>query len=328
MNEAPEAVLVTGAAGFIGCAVSLALLARGDRVIGIDNRNAYYDVALKDARLARLRKHAAFDFEPVDVSHRPALDAVVARYRPTRIVHLAAQAGVRYSFENPQSYIDSNVTGFLNVLEAAKSVPGAHLVYASSSSVYGANTKQPFSIDDAVDHPISLYGATKRANELMAFTYAHAFGLRATGLRFFTVYGPWGRPDMAAIKFTRAIFEGRPIEVYGHGEMRRDFTYIDDIAAGVVAILDAPASQESVAHRVYNLGNHHPEALMDFIRILGESAGREPILDMQPMQPGDVRSTYADIDATTRDFRWRPTTSIAQGLPKLVDWCREYYGYR
>ena len=321
-------ILVTGCAGFIGHGVARALLARGERVVGLDSLNAYYDPALKRDRLAELAALPGFAFMQQDLTDRAALAELFVRHRPGRVVHLAAQAGVRYSFENPQAYVDSNLTGFVNLLECARAAGGvAQFVYASSSSVYGANTKQPFSIADPVDHPISLYAATKRANELIAYVYAVQFGLRLTGLRYFTVYGPWGRPDMAPLKFARAILEGQPIEVYGAGDMRRDFTYIDDIVRGTVAALDETAHFGPVPHRLYNLGNHHPEALLRFIEVLEAAAGRPAQRVLRPMQPGDVRSTAADIEATTRDLGWQPTTSIEEGLPRLVEWVRRYYHY-
>ncbi len=303
------------------------MLARGERVLGIDNLNAYYDPALKRDRLATL-DGAAFTFLPVEMSDRPALMAALKAHAPRRVIHLAAQAGVRYSFENPQAYVDSNITAFLNLLEWARADGSVqHIVYASSSSVYGGNTKQPFAVGDAVDLPVSLYAATKRADELMAQVYALQFDLRLTGLRYFTVYGPWGRPDMAPLKFARAIFEGRPIEVYGQGDMRRDFTYIDDIARGTVLALDETGHFGSVPHRVYNLGNNHPEPLLRFIDVLEAAVGRPAVRVMQPMQAGDVRETSADIDLTIRDLEWKPTTTIDAGLPRLVDWVRGYYHY-
>jgi len=303
------------------------LLARGERVLGIDNLNAYYDPALKRDRLATLQG-TAFTFLPVEMSDRPALAAALQAHAPRRVIHLAAQAGVRYSFENPQAYVDSNITAFLNLLEWARADGSVqHIVYASSSSVYGGNTKQPFAVGDAVDLPVSLYAATKRADELMAQVYALQFGLRLTGLRYFTVYGPWGRPDMAPLKFARAIFEGRPIEVYGEGDMRRDFTYIDDIARGTVQALDETGHFGPVSHRVYNLGNNHPEPLLRFIDVLEAAVGRPAVRVMKPMQAGDVRATSADIALTTRDLAWTPTTTIDAGLPRLVDWVRGYYQY-
>jgi UDP-glucuronate 4-epimerase len=307
--------------------VAGALLARGERVLGIDNLNAYYDTGLKRDRLATLAQ-AGFTFLHLDLVDRSALAAAIKTHGPRRVVHLAAQAGVRYSFENPQAYVDSNVTGFLNLLECARAAGNIeHIVYASSSSVYGGNTKQPFAITDAVDLPISLYAATKRADELMAQVYARQFGLRLTGLRYFTVYGPWGRPDMAPLKFARAIFEGRPIEVFGEGDMRRDFTYIDDIVRGTVLALDETARFGAVSHRLYNLGNNHPEHLLHFIDVLEAAIGRPAQRNLLPMQAGDVRSSAADIEETARDLGWRPTAGIADGLPRLVAWTRQYFGY-
>lgn len=323
-------ILVTGAAGFIGMHVSLALLARGEQVVGLDNLNDYYDPALKDARLTRLRAHPAFRFERVDIADKTALPEVFARIRPAHVVHLAAQAGVRYSITHPHAYIDANITGFMNILEATRRLQEqgafAHLVYASSSSVYGANTKTPFAVEDRVDAPVSLYAASKRANELMGLVYARQFGIPMTGLRFFTVYGPWGRPDMAAFMFTRAILAGDAIDVYNHGDMKRDFTYIDDIVAGVLAVLDRPAPQvDGVPHALYNIGNHRCEPLMHFIDVLAMALGRAPKMNMMPMQPGDVVATYADTDPLQCDFGWRSTTTIDVGLPKFVAWYREYY---
>jgi UDP-glucuronate 4-epimerase len=320
-------ILVTGSAGFIGQAVCAGLLARGERVVGLDNFNDYYDPRLKRDRVARIASDARFEQAVGDLADRASVDALLARVRPRRIVHLAAQAGVRYSFENPNAYVSSNLVGFVNLLEAARHLGGVeHFVYASSSSVYGGNRKQPFSIADPVDDPVSLYAATKRANELIAQVYALQFDLKLTGLRYFTVYGPWGRPDMAPVKFARALMQQRPIEVYGHGEMQRDFTYIDDIVAGTLAALDETSRFGAVPHRLYNLGNSRPEALMHFIDVLARLAGKTPQLQLLPMQPGDVRSTSADIDATTRDLGWRPTTSIEVGLPPMFAWCRDYFG--
>ncbi|HEY4039620.1 MAG TPA: NAD-dependent epimerase/dehydratase family protein [Burkholderiaceae bacterium] len=326
----PDVTLVTGSAGFIGHAVCAALLSRGEAVVGLDNFNPYYDPSLKRARVERVRRIAGgghFEQAEADLADRCAVDALLARLRPQRIVHLAAQAGVRYSFEHPEAYVQSNLVGFFNLLEAARRDGGIqHVVYASSSSVYGGNRKVPFSTTDRVDDPISLYAATKRAGELMAQVYALQFGLKLTGLRYFTVYGPWGRPDMAPVKFARALLEDRPIEVYGHGAMQRDFTYIDDIVAGTLAALDDTGHFGAIPHRLYNLGNSHPEALMRFIETLGRIAGKTPQLQMQPMQPGDVKTTSADIEATTHDLGWRPTTSIEAGLPPMFEWCRSYYG--
>jgi UDP-glucuronate 4-epimerase len=318
-------ILVTGAAGFIGSHVCHALLARGDAVIGIDNINDYYDVALKEARLATLTPKPNFGFHKIDIADRDAVLALKSE-SITGIVHLAAQPGVRYSLENPYAYVTANVMGQVTMLELARSLPGlVHFVYASSSSVYGANTKTPFAVGDAVDHPNSLYAATKRADELFGHTYAHLYGIPSTGLRFFTVYGPWGRPDMAPILFARAIAAGEPIRVFNHGEMWRDFTYIDDIVDGVLRALDRPAPG-SPPHALYNLGNNKSEKLMDFIAAIEAAMGRKAVMTMEPMQPGDVPSTYADIAASTRDLGFKPTTPISIGIPKFVDWFRRYYG--
>jgi UDP-glucuronate 4-epimerase len=321
-------ILVTGAAGFIGFHVARALRARGDAVLGIDNLNDYYDPRLKQARLDQLAGDAGFVFERLDLADRETTLALFARHRIEAVVHLAAQAGVRYSLTHPHVYVEANVAGFLNLLEALRAYPVRHAVYASTSSVYGANTKQPFCTEDRVDRPISLYAATKRANELMAYVYALQFGVPLTGLRFFTVYGPWGRPDMAAFKFTRAILAGEPIDVYNHGDMARDFTYIDDIADGVLRVLDRVPARDAdgVQHRLYNIGNHRPEPLLHFIDVLAKAIGRTPQMRMLPMQPGDVQSTYADIDDLRRDYGWAPATPIETGLPRFVAWYRAHYG--
>jgi UDP-glucuronate 4-epimerase len=317
-------ILVTGAAGFIGAAVSRALLARGEMVIGIDNLNDYYDVRLKEARLATLTPNSNFSFRKIDIADRDAVLALKSE-SITGIVHLAAQPGVRYSLENPYAYVTANVIGQVTMLELARALPALkHFVYASSSSVYGANTKTPFAVGDAVDHPNSLYAATKRTDELFGHTYAHLYGIPSTGLRFFTVYGPWGRPDMAPILFARAIAAGESIRVFNHGEMWRDFTYIDDIVDGVLRALDRPASG-SPPHAIYNLGNNKSEKLMDFIAAIEAAMGRKAQMKMEPMQPGDVPSTYADIEASTRDLGFAPTTPISVGIPKFVDWFRDYY---
>jgi len=319
-------IVVTGAAGFIGSTVSHRLLDRGERVIGIDNFNDYYDVALKDARAVRLEPRDGFSMVRADISDRDAMGALFEGNQDiSGVVHLAAQAGVRYSLINPYAYITANVEGHVVLLEAAKTLPSLkHFVYASSSSVYGANTKLPFSVDDPVDHPVSLYAATKRSMELISESYSRMFSMPLTGLRFFTVYGPWGRPDMAAYIFTSKILAGEKIPVFNNGDMRRDFTYIDDIVSGVVACLDGPPDEPK--HRVYNIGNHRSENLMDFIHTLEDAIGKKAEIDFQPMQPGDVCETYADIEATQRDFGFEPTTSIAEGLPKFVDWYRTYHG--
>lgn len=322
-------IIVTGAAGFIGSHVAAALLDRGESVVGIDNLNDYYSVALKKARLARLKVRSGFTHVDADISDRTAMETAFAASSPvTGVVQLAAQAGVRYSLENPYAYVQANLMGQVVMLEAALRCPNVeHFVYASSSSVYGANKNLPFSVEDPVDRPISLYAATKRADELITYSYCHTRGLTATGLRFFTVYGPWGRPDMAAYLFADAIVAGRPIKVFNHGNMRRDFTFIDDITAGVLAALDRPACPDlhGVRHAVYNLGNHRSEALMDFIGILAAELGRQPVFDMLPIQPGDVPATYADIEASQRDLGFQPTTTIAEGLPRFVAWYKSFH---
>ncbi|WP_119460318.1 SDR family NAD(P)-dependent oxidoreductase [Rhodospirillaceae bacterium SYSU D60014] len=324
-------VLVTGAAGFIGFHVASALLARGERVVGVDNLNAYYDVDLKKARLARLEETPGFTFHRLDLGDRAAAEAAFDRIGPLDgIVHLAAQAGVRHSLTEPHAYIEANITGHLVILEACRRLPDLkHLVYASSSSVYGGNRKLPFAIEDPVDRPLSLYGATKRADELMSAAYAHLFRVPMTGLRFFTVYGPWGRPDMSAYLFTKAILAGEPIRVFNKGDMRRDFTYIDDIVQGVLAALDHPPSdggEDAPPHRLYNLGNHRSEPLMRFIGMIEEACGRKAKLDLLPMQPGDVRETFADITAAANDLGFAPRTPIDEGIPQFVAWFREYHG--
>jgi len=321
-------VLVTGAAGFIGYHVAEALIGRGEQVVGIDDLNAYYTVALKEARLARLRRHAGFSFHPVDISDKAAFDAALAGKGVTRIVHLAGQAGVRWSLEHPFDYVRSNVQGQLVVLEWARHAPDfQHLVYASSSSVYGANAKLPFSVEDRADHPVSLYAATKRADELMGHAYAHLYRIPMTGLRFFTVYGPWGRPDMAPWLFTDAIIAGRPIRVFNHGDMARDFTYVDDIVQGVLATLDRPPApvDGSAPQAIYNIGNHQAEPLMKFIGVLEEAIGRKAEIRFEPMQPGDVQATYADVEALARDTGFTPSTPIEVGLPRFVDWFRAFH---
>ncbi|MCA3219705.1 MAG: NAD-dependent epimerase/dehydratase family protein [Burkholderiales bacterium] len=322
------AILVTGAAGFIGSYVAARLLERGAEVVGLDNLNDYYDPRLKEDRLARLAPHANFRIERIDLADRAGMAGVFARHRFDSIVHLAAQAGVRYSLTHPHAYVDSNLAGMMTILEGARAQQVRHLVYASSSSVYGANTKLPFATTDAVDRPISLYAATKRANELMAYVYAMQFGVPATGLRFFTVYGPWGRPDMAAFKFTKAILAGEPIEVYNFGDMQRDFTYVDDIVEGVLRVHDRPAAPDAdgVRHKVFNIGNHRAEPLLRFIEVLSDALGRKPEMKLMPLQAGDVKATYADTDDLRREFDWTPSTSIDIGLPRLVAWYRAYYG--
>lgn len=325
-------ILVTGAAGFIGMHLTEALLAAGERVVGIDNLNAYYDPTLKHARLARLEGRDGFDFRKIDIADRDAVGALAGEFPEIdRIVHLAAQAGVRYSLTNPHAYVEANVFGHLNILELARTIQGEgrlkHLVYASSSSVYGGNTKVPFAVEDRVDSPVSLYAATKRADELMGHCYAHLYRIPSTGLRFFTVYGPWGRPDMAAYIFTSKMLAGEPIPVFNNGDMSRDFTYVADIVAGVRAVLAAPPTDdgEGAPHRVYNIGNNTPEPLMRLIRVLEKATGVEAKIDFKPMQPGDVQSTYADIDAISRDVGYKPTTPIDVGIPAFVDWYRDYH---
>jgi UDP-glucuronate 4-epimerase len=322
-------VLVTGAAGFIGFHVAAALLKRGDTVVGIDNLNDYYSVALKRGRLAQLEAQRGFTFHQADVGDPEAIMSLIDSYkRAEGVIHLAAQAGVRYSLENPYAYVHSNVMGQVVMLEAVRRLDRLRcFVYASSSSVYGGNKKQPFSIDDRVDDPISLYAATKRSCELSARTYSHLFGIPANGLRFFTVYGPWGRPDMAAYLFADAIMAGRPISVFNEGKMERDFTYIEDIVAGTVAALDRPPAG-SVPHKVYNLGNHRPEPLMRFIELLEQALGRSAIKEMLPMQPGDVPSSFAEIEASQRELGFDPRTPIVEGIPKFVEWYKEYNGLR
>ncbi len=320
-------VLVTGTAGFIGFHVATALLARGETVCGIDSVNDYYSVALKRARLAQLGKSPAFTPYEIDVADRDAVGTVIARHADiTGIIHLAAQAGVRYSLINPYAYVHSNVMGQVVMIEAARKLKGLRcFVYASSSSVYGGNKKQPFSIEDRVDDPVSLYAATKRAAELTAISYAHIFAVPAIGLRFFTVYGPWGRPDMAAYLFADAILAGRPIDVFNEGRMARDFTYIDDIVAGTVAALDRPPSS-GLPHRIYNLGNHHPEPLLRFIAVLEQTLGRTAEKRLLPMQPGDVPESFADIEASRRDLGFEPKTPIEVGIPNFIRWYRDYHG--
>jgi UDP-glucuronate 4-epimerase len=321
-------ILVTGAAGFIGFHVAKALLERGEAVLGIDNLNDYYDVRLKQARLAQLQSFRAFSFVQLDIADRNRVVALVDSRKDLRsIIHLAAQAGVRYSLENPYAYLDANVTGTLVMLEAARRIENlSAITYASSSSVYGANKQQPFSVEDRVDQPVSLYAATKRSCELIAHTYSHLYGLPATGLRFFTVYGPWGRPDMAAYLFTRAILSGEPIKVFNEGRMARDFTYIDDIVAGTVAAHDRrPAPTDGVPHRIYNLGNHRPVQLLDFIAVLERELGCKAKKELLPLQPGDVPESFADIAASRRDLGFDPKTTIDVGLSRFVQWYKQYH---
>ena len=331
-------VLVTGAAGFIGSALSLSLLERGDTVIGIDNHNDYYDPALKEARLDRHAVHPNYTHLRIDLTDKKAIESLFIDHKPQRVVNLAAQAGVRYSIENPLAYIESNIIGFTNILEGCRHSGVEHLVYASSSSVYGANTTMPFTVHDNVDHPLSLYAATKKSNELMAHTYSHLYNLPTTGLRFFTVYGPWGRPDMALFKFTKAILDGKNISVFNYGKHRRDFTYIDDIIEGVIRVLDKPAhsnpnwsgtnpdSGTSMAPwRLYNIGNNNPVELMDYIAALEKALGKKAKMDMLPLQPGDVPDTYADVTDLVEQLEYKPSTPIDKGIANFVDWYRNYF---
>ena len=332
-------ILVTGAAGFIGSALALKLLERGDTVHGVDNLNDYSDVTLKKARLERLSTREKFSFEKLDIADRAGMESLFARNKFDAVMNLAAQAGVRYSIENPHAYIESNIVGFCNILEGCRHSKVGHLVFASSSSVYGANTRLPFSEHDNIDHPISLYAATKKANELMAHTYAHLHGLPTTGLRFFTVYGPWGRPDMALFKFTKNILEGKAIEVFNNGNMIRDFTYVDDIVEGVVRVMDRPAepdpawnsaapdpARSRAPYRIYNIGNNKPVQLMRYIEVLERALGKKARIEMLPMQPGDVPATTADVSALESDIGYRPKTTVEEGVPRFVEWYRRYYG--
>jgi len=331
-------ILVTGSAGFIGSALSLRLLERGDEVIGIDNVNDYYDVNLKLARLERAKAYQKFTDVRASLEDRDAIEDAFVKYQPERVVNLAAQAGVRYSLTNPHAYIDSNLVGFINILESCRHYNVEHLVYASSSSVYGANTKMPFSVHDNVDHPVSLYAASKKANELMAHTYSHLYRLPTTGLRFFTVYGPWGRPDMALFLFTKSILAGKPIDVYNYGKCQRDFTYIDDIVEGVIRTLDkipapnpkwsgdAPDSASSTApYRLYNIGNNKPVELLHFIKVIEDCLGRKAEQNLLPLQPGDVPRTYADVDDLMMDVGFKPATPIEDGIARFIQWYKEYY---
>ena len=334
----PARILVTGSAGFIGFHLTRRLLARGDQVVGLDNLNDYYDVSLKQARLAQLEGHPNFRFVNLDLADREGIPALFAAEPFDKVVNLAAQAGVRYSLQNPHAYVDSNLVGFVNILEGCRHNGVKHLVYASSSSVYGANTRMPFSVHHNVDHPVSLYAATKKANELMAHTYAHLYRLPCTGLRFFTVYGPWGRPDMALFLFTRAILEGRPIDVFNYGKMRRDFTFIDDIVEGIIRVTDkiatantewngdAPDPGTSAApYRLYNIGNNNPVELMYLIETLEAALGKKAEKNLLPIQPGDVPATYADVEALTADVGFKPATPIEEGVRRFVAWYRDYY---
>jgi UDP-glucuronate 4-epimerase len=331
-------VMVTGSAGFIGSALTLRLLERGDEVVGIDNLNAYYDVALKQARLARTQDHPGFTDLRLDLEDRDGIARAFAEHRPERVVNLAAQAGVRYSIENPLAYIDTNLVGFGHILEGCRHHGVEHLVYASSSSVYGANTRMPFSVHDNVDHPLSLYAASKKANELMAHTYSHLYRLPTTGLRFFTVYGPWGRPDMALFLFTRAILAGEPIQVFNYGKHRRDFTYVDDIVEGVIRVLDRvpepnpswngaepDSASSSAPYRLYNIGNNQPVELMHYIETLERCLGKTAEKELLPLQPGDVPDTYADVSELVEELGYRPSTSVEDGISRFVDWYRGYY---
>jgi len=336
IQQAP--ILVTGVAGFIGFHTAIRLLERGERVIGLDNINDYYDVRLKKTRLAKLKPFKEFTFTKTDLADRVKMRRLFATRSITKVVHLAAQAGVRYSLVNPHAYTDSNIEGFLNILEGCRHAKVEHLVYASSSSVYGGNTHMPFSIHDNVDHPVSLYAASKKANELMAHCYAHLYRIPCTGLRFFTVYGPWGRPDMALFIFTKAILDGKPIEVYNHGKMRRDFTYVDDIVEGVIRTLDHPAKPNEAwsgerpdpgtspaPARIYNIGNHQPVELLRFIEVLEQTIGKQAKKKLLPIQPGDVPATYADIEDLSRDVGFYPATPIEVGIPRFVEWYRQFY---
>ncbi|HEY2682956.1 MAG TPA: NAD-dependent epimerase [Steroidobacteraceae bacterium] len=332
-------ILVTGAAGFIGYFVSQALLERGDEVVGLDNLNSYYDPRLKQSRLELLQKHKNFRFEKLDIAERASIEALFETHKFERVVHLAAQAGVRHSIDHPHIYVDTNVTGFLHILEGCRRNGVGHLVYASTSSVYGANTHMPFAVEQNVDHPLSLYAATKKANELMAHCYSSLYGLPTTGLRFFTVYGPWGRPDMALFLFTRNILAGKPIDVFNYGKHKRDFTFVGDIAAGVIAALDHPArpdpawnsddpnpSTGRAPYRIYNIGNQRPVELSRYIEVLEQCLGRKAQKNLLPLQLGDVPDTVADVDALSRDVGYRPNTPIEEGVRRFVEWYREYYG--
>ena len=331
-------ILVSGAAGFIGSALIIRLLERGDEVTGIDNHNNYYDPALKESRLSRYCNHINYTHLRIDIADRKAIEDVFNTFKPNMVVNMAAQAGVRYSIENPSAYIDSNIVGFANILEGCRHHSVEHLVYASSSSVYGANTEMPFSVHQNVDHPLSLYAASKKSNELMAHSYSHLYGLATTGLRFFTVYGPWSRPDMALIKFTKAIIAGEPIKVFNFGKHRRDFTYIDDIVEGIILTLDCPPSintnwdasnpdpgTSEAPWRIYNIGNNNSVELLDYIAAIEKALGKKAIKDMLPMQPGDVPHTHANVDNLVEQFNYQPNTSVLDGIQKFVDWYRDYY---
>jgi len=321
-------ILLTGAAGFIGYHVVKRLLGLGYDVVGCDNFNDYYEVSLKEARLSELMSLNGFSFVKVDILDGAAIDELFQRYKPDVVINLAAQVGVRYSLDNPHVYAQSNLVGFINILECCRHYDVEHLLYASSSSVYGANDKLPFSIDDRVDNPISLYAATKKSNELMAYTYSHLFGLPTTGMRFFTVYGPWGRPDMAPMFFLDAIYKSKPIKVFNNGEMMRDFTYVDDVSQAVISLIDKSAALRGTPpYHIYNIGNNKPEKLLDFIELLEKYSGKSAVKEYLPMQPGDVPTTFADIDELIRDTGFSPTTSLEAGLKKFCEWFRDYYGF-
>ena len=335
---ADQAILITGAAGFIGFHVARQLLAEGRNIVGLDNLNHYYDPALKQARLDILRKHSRFRFQQIDLAERSPMASLFADHQFEVVVHLAAQAGVRHSIDHPHAYIDANIEGFINVLEGCRHNGSKHLLFASSSSVYGANTKLPFSVQDNVDHPISLYAASKKANELMAHTYSHLYRLPATGLRFFTVYGPWGRPDMAMFIFAKAIVEGAPIKLFNHGNMRRDFTFVDDVSEAVIRLIDRPPqgnpdwsgdrpdpSSSMAPWKIYNIGNNNPEELMHVVSLLEQEFGRNAAKEMLPMQPGDVPATYADVEDLARDIGFRPATAIEEGIARFAKWYRDYH---
>ncbi len=333
-------VLITGSAGFIGSSLALRLLDRKDTVIGIDNHNDYYEPALKEARLARHINHPNYTHLRIDLSDRKAIEECFDKHKPIRVVNLAAQAGVRYSIENPLAFIDSNIVGFTHILEGCRNYGIDHLVYASSSSVYGSNTTMPFSVHHNVDHPLSLYAASKKANELMAHTYSHLYGLATTGLRFFTVYGPWGRPDMALFKFTKAILKGEKIQVFNNGKHRRDFTYVDDIVEGILRVLDRPASSNTewssaspdpgtsaAPWRIYNIGNNKPVELLEYIGAIEKALGKKAEMELLPLQPGDVLDTFADVKDLIEDFQYKPSTNVEQGVSNFIRWYRDYYKY-
>lgn len=321
--------LITGAAGFIGFHLSKALLEKGASVVGMDNMNDYYEVSLKEDRLKILEKSSGFYFEKADIADKETVFGLMEKYHPQVVVHLAAQAGVRYSIDHPDAYVQSNLVGFFHILESCRHFPVEHLVFASSSSVYGANKKVPFSAEDQADHPVSLYAATKKSNELMAYSYSKLYGIPLTGLRFFTVYGPMGRPDMAYFKFARKIMAGEAIQIYNNGDMRRDFTYIDDIVKGMENILCNPPSpdENGASYKIYNIGNNQPEKLMDYIAVLEKCLGREAKKEYLPMQPGDVYETYADVSELMRDYDFKPSTTIEEGLGKFAEWFLDYYHY-